>query len=132
MQGQTTKCQTKFLSANVSTNANLADLSFSGLDITKKYRVNIFARYQPSGTDTMVLSVDTLTDRLCSTFPSGVIGHSGSSFKSCLINPTDSTLTASSASINGNLLGGSTSPANNTSIELCQLPDTVIETTEFN
>ena len=126
MQGQTTKCQTKYLSANISAVGILADLTFSNLTIGKKYSLffqavtnsnwfgsahnnSIFSGAYLMRTATNNAGLSTSGSRVFTAIDSSVIIYSGAT-----------------TTIYGNGIED-TSYA-----QLCELPDTVISTTEFN
>jgi hypothetical protein len=135
MQGQTTKCQTKFLSADVTANGTVTDLGFNNLSIGDKYEIcyrgdaifgtpdNIGIRYEHDGS---IISSATIS-------LGSVGGASVSQTYTCFkFTATASTLINSIISLNpANTIRGN-GTADETYAQLCELPDTVIFTDEFD
>jgi len=119
---QKTKCQTKLLTANVVSNGTF--LSFSNLSIGKYYELtgNLV---QASTAVTVVKYGATEVGY----YENSSGGNISQSVVIDMIKPTSSTLEISRNS--GGTIFGSAS-RNRTNFTLCELPDTVIETTEFN
>jgi hypothetical protein len=129
-----TKCQTKYLSANVTTNGSIASLSFSNLTIGKRYKINGRAVIQTTSDSDMELDL-THDSVLIERFLCG--NSAGTSFCSPTASSASFVATATSISATAAGLGG-TSPTifgsnnrNTTYVQLCELPDTYVETTEW-
>ena len=136
MQGQTTKCQTKFLQANTNSNGVLADLTFNNLktDGTKYRLCNLLDAQFAAGDNIALRAINNgviVADRTVSL--GSVSGGSVQQGYLCVtIVPTASILTHDIVSLSpANTVRGD-GAIGETFAELCELPDTVIETTEFN
>jgi hypothetical protein len=133
---QKTECQTKYLLANTTSTGVLSDLTFNDLDITKKYKVNGLFRFIESTTtnnnkDYQVGMYDggALLRDVYSAATS-VTTYRQTKELNHLFKPVNTSITFNLLSVtNGNLLGGGNTL--NTHVELCELPDTYVDTTEF-
>tara|TARA_R110002096_G_scaffold174498_2_gene350269 strand:- start:80 stop:1042 length:963 start_codon:yes stop_codon:yes gene_type:complete len=123
METQVTKCQTKYLSANTTSTGVIADLTFNNLKLDG-------TKYEITG------QIDSL-NTLVTAFNNAIkIGRSFNSsgtefivgFNSGIFNPTASIVTFEKTA--GTIYVDS--GKGGTWIQLCELPETVIETTEFN
>jgi len=124
MQGQTTKCQTKILSANSSSIGDIADLTFNNLKIGKLYSYNL--NISLASAANVILVDGTGTDYVGQTYTTGGAGWFTLSNIYKTKTTTLTTRQLSTATVSGN---GSKST---TFMTLCELPETVIETTEFD
>jgi hypothetical protein len=132
-----TKCQTKFLSLNRTSDVtNEPDLRFNNLTIGKKYELNLSFRSQRSstGTDNIGLVINHNSSIVLDTNHS----HANAGGTSVYQTGASSKFTASTTEITTNLTSISTNSLvkggdnrSSTWIELCQLPDTVIDTDEW-
>ena len=133
MQGQTTKCQTKYLSANVTSNGVVAGLGYSGLKVGSIYKLYHNSRcvFTGSGVDNLGVNYQNGISFIDRTVCSGTsAGQSVSSSIAHIFKATDTTLTATAESIGaGTYIFGDGSATKST---LCEEPDTTIFTTEFN
>ena len=133
---QKTKCQTKFLSANVNTNTTISALGFSNLQIGKKYRVNAHAR-SSRGTSTLdnfnLNAVNNGVTVMGITMSRSATSSVESNYGTSLIfDAASSSLSITSTGIddtNTNITGNGT--VDQTWVELCELPDTYVKTTEW-
>ena len=122
MQGQTTKCQTKYLSADSSSIGTLADLAFAGLTVGKKYDLrgqffgNGDSQVQVRHNGTTVIARWYSETAAVAPINSGVFTATTTT-----IEPHQ----ASTLTIFGN------NGKDESWLELCELPDTVIETDEW-
>jgi len=127
-----TKCQTKYLSANVGTNGAMADLTFNNLEIGKKYSVYSHTRYYiPTAVDTIDISVSDGTLRCYQIQSLTTVGNIA--VNSCLGEfwAAGTAITTSVGDLTaGNLIQGTNNVAG-THVRLCQLPDTHVNTTEL-
>lgn len=120
----TTKCQKKYLSTNVSTNTTIPDLSFSNLTVGKRYKIIMNLRLLTGG-DQFDFSYSNLTGGIMS-IPSEAGSPSYSSTH--MFIATNSTITAQTSGIATAIIYGG---VNQTWAYLCQLPDSYVETTEW-
>jgi hypothetical protein len=130
-----TKCQTKFLTSDITTNvADIADLKFTGLTIGKKYRAVFNPMLTVSGDSQIVASILNGTTVLginrCGS-ASGTVAC-GQSSVSTVFTATSTDLIASTGSFGGTsptLSGNGT--RGETHVELCQLPDSYTTTSQW-
>lgn len=135
LSDQKVECQTKTLSGNVTSNNAIPDLQFDNLTIGKRYEVCINMRARcPVSTDNIDLTVKdnsvgiAVTTAACSIVSSGLVQKRYSCSK---FNASTTTITTESSSItSGNEITG-TGNYTGTWVELCELPDTYVETTKF-
>lgn len=120
-----TKCQRKYLSANVSADGAIADLSFSNLTVGKKYRLIVNYRMFNGGSDQFDLYYSNVTAGI-STMPP--VAGSPSFQATFPFTATATTITANAAGLSTAVIYGG---VNQTWAYLCQLPDSYIETTEW-
>ena len=131
LSNQKTKCQTKHLSTNVTTNGNIPDLAFSNLSIGKMYSINVFLRSANTAFDNIVLQVDHSGQVLLApTTHANATGTAQASGTSYIFKALASTITSQAVSLTSGTIEGDGSN-NLTWIQLCELPDTYVETTEF-
>ena len=128
----TTKCQTKYLSANVTANGNVVDLNFNNLTIGKKYSLDVAARYQGAITDQIVVRINNGGSKVCDTNVFSQGGYSPITSDRCYFTATGTSLDHQLVSMNGTYIGNLANPTDAANVTLCELPDTVIFTTEFN
>jgi len=133
-----TKCQTKYLSSNTSTTGVMPELTYTNLTVGKKYRIVFNHVTRPTATGV----IDSL---VVLKYVSGSnIAQSRQAFQTnnSLYNLAsfEKTFTATSSSIefdlvssvNSEILAGPVAtPTEFTTAELCQLPNTYVETTEW-
>lgn len=132
-----TKCQTKFLSLNRTSDVtNEPDLRFNNLTIGKKYELNLSFRSQRSSTGTD--NIDLVINHNSSIVLVANHSHANAGGTSIYQTGASSKFTASTTEITTNLTSISTNSLvkggdnrSSTWIELCQLPDTVIDTDEW-
>jgi hypothetical protein len=125
------KCQTKFLSANVSTLGNISDLTFNNLTVGKLYRVDWQFRMESFtvGSD-MLIRIETganttigLSEKQTTNDALSRVSLGGTR----LFNANSSIVRAEV----GGVSGGAFAYANSSWVTLCEQPESVIETTEF-
>tara|TARA_R110000744_G_scaffold163977_1_gene281099 strand:+ start:2564 stop:5224 length:2661 start_codon:yes stop_codon:yes gene_type:complete len=138
MQGQTTKCQIKVLQANVSGTGNVPSLSFNNLVIGKKYSyaVNVYMAEQNSSSNfkEIGIGIDNGTKRvgfINTRYPVTVQYWRETSGHSRTFSAVSTDLDLGILYNSNMSIGGSTTQ-DYSFVELCELPETVIETTEFN
>jgi len=122
MQGQTTKCQTKYLSANTTSTGNIADLTFNNMTIGKKY----ISRGQIVGDANHDTRVRHNGKDIAQTYNANALTYGA--VNTGTFTALDTFLTvfkSNSVQVSGN---GDTQL---TWLELCELPDTVIDTDEW-
>lgn len=127
------KCQTRFLSADVSTNGVIGDLGFANLDTSKLHRIDIATLINGSvAVDNINLTAKVDSVIVCRNQASRASSSSvPSNFESCVFKPSISTLIMDVSSISaGNYLAGN-GTITETRVTLCQQPKTTIFTTEF-
>lgn len=129
-----TKCQTKYLSANVTSNgSDITDLKFNNLNIGKKYRVYYHASLSANSDPVITTSAVHDGTKYARTFCGNSVGLSQCLSTSVgLFTASASTLTFETTSFGGTspTLFGSGDTVG-TYVTLCQLPDTVVDTEEF-
>ena len=128
-----TKCQTKYLSANVNTNTTLTDLTFSNLTIGKKYRVYFSGLLTPSSDSSIGVLVlhngATVTNQVCGNNV-GVSQCKSTSVADFTASTTTLTFDTDGFANTSQILFGN-GAANFTFARLCQLPDTYVDTDEW-
>lgn len=138
LSNQKTKCQTKFLSANVTANGVISEWVFDNLVIGKKYSYSITPKY--------TYSSSSLNDKRARIDLSGAFtyptfsrwwayGQAELNYSTASIQyfvATSTTLTPTLFELANAHIAGSTNISTGASIAtLCELPDTYVETTEF-
>ena len=141
LSNQKTKCQTKILSAAVTANGVMSDLTFNNLTIGKLYRYNskiqIYENPSPvSGFKEVYIDAkngSTLIDRIIERTDANNIDYYRVTVKADkYFRATNTTLTTETASMNRTAIVGAVGLGTTyTYVELCELPDTYVETTEF-
>lgn len=129
-----TKCQKKFLQADTSSNGNISDLQFNNLTIGKRYSVALTIRTSYAVTDTHTFYANSGGSGVCYVNQQSTQGGSNNPSESnyCTFQAAASTMLTTLASLHAsNTVFGNGAIAE-TYVELCQLPDTHVETTEFN
>jgi hypothetical protein len=127
----TTKCQTKYLSANATSAGTISDLTFSGLQSGKKYRANMSLRWINTAGGTTTLSGQADGSAYFQSANSGTLIQIQTEYPRSKVFTSaggDFTVTVgtdTTFSIYGG--GGNTT----TWVELCELPDSYVETTEW-
>jgi hypothetical protein len=117
------KCQTKILSADTSSVAEILDLQFTGLTIGKKYKAKLHGYIS----STALLATRHDGDILMRLYVSGGASLIATS-STPIFTATNTTLNTSNE-IAATTFGNGT--LGETWVELCELPDNYIETTEF-
>ena len=119
----TTKCQTKYLSANTSSTGNISDLTFNNMVIGKKYSI-VGQVVGSANHDTRVrhnsINIAQTYNASASSYGAVNTGVFTATVTTALLYK------ANAVQVNGN--GGS----GLTWLQLCEEPDTTIFTTEFN
>jgi hypothetical protein len=129
-----TKCQTKYLTSDVTTDTTVSDLGFSSMTIGKKYEVAIrlLSDHSIASLDNIVLDMKDGSTLLCRTSTSGSNGVQPSDFNKCKFTAQSTSITAETLSISsGNAVRGDTTVELETKVELCQLPDSYTTTSEW-
>lgn len=127
------KCQTKYLSSDVTTNTTVSDLGFSNLDTSKKYRLYANALFSEAGggQDSLILTTNDGTSDVCENSDSVTTGVLVQTFKVCDFSPQSSSLTVTSTSVSsGNAIRGD-GTVKETFYRLCELNDFYTETNEW-
>jgi hypothetical protein len=134
MQGQTTKCQTKYLSANVVVDGAVSDLEFNNLSTLNTYSLTVGTSFVNNTNNTCSLFVSDGSEdivRLITREADAPSDRTADTITNPFFNPATTTLTftfdentACSLEGNGTYAG--------TWATLCELPSTVIETDEFD
>ena len=127
------KCQTKYLSADVTTDTiDIADLRFNNLVIGQRYNVRIrpLFDFANASNDNALVSVVNNSNQVCAGTTAGFNGMQASAFDDCDFVAGATTLTSDLLSLTaGNALRGAGIPSE-TKITLCT--DNREETTEWN
>lgn len=132
---QKTKCQTKHLTANVTSNGVMSDLTFSNLVTGKRYRLDTLFHFAENGTtinvkegNVNIASGFNLVKTIRSLVQnSGYYRQTPSPTYMFVSDASTITFTATSMT---NMLISAIAPYQ-TEVTLCELPDSVISTTEF-
>jgi hypothetical protein len=136
-----TKCQTKYLSANITSNGLVSDLQFSNLDTTKRYSLTTQVRCVAGAVNCRLTAYDGVVANnkaISTTQNQPDATGSEDRFTQTMVNPLFKPV---STTINYNVVAnGSFILEGNTSISkdfytwatLCELPDTYVETTKFD
>jgi hypothetical protein len=134
---QKTKCQTKFLSANVTTDTTLSDLGFNGLLIGKKYRIYYnFKSNRAGGYDNVILNIrHNSSSILQPTHSYDGATSNGHAFSTSGISDIFTAVSSEVDVLSASVAAGTTIEGNGTTlqtwVQLCELPDTYVETTEW-
>ena len=132
------KCQTKFLSSDLTTDTtDVADLRFTSLTIGKKYRIfsNLWGRFTSTGGDDAI-ALRSVHNAALVCYPVVSLSQPTTSIPSTTSATCDFTATATSLTHNaesittGNSVDGN-GTATETWVRLCELPESVVETTEW-
>lgn len=138
LSNQKTKCQTKVLSANVNagTTGTISDFTFNNLTVGKKYEYNTNIKSFESTTATNIKTVTLQFFNGASVVGvfSSMYGNVAYARYPVNLNKkfiaTSTTFTTNVASLDFMLLIA-TSGSESSFVELCELPDTYVETTEW-
>jgi hypothetical protein len=129
-----TLCQIKFLTSDVTTSGPISDWTLNNLEVGKKYSLEINSLWAFTTTDNVAIRTthngSTLVDFNQGLEISAATSISSSS-KKIKFNATDTTVSFATISQTGADLRGD-STLNESFIEFCELPATVIETTKFD
>jgi len=125
METQVTKCQTKYLSADVSSIGIMSDLSFNNLTIGRKYLLR--GQFSSQASSHRIVN-DSVSGGVLVGF-NFTTDPSVQSFSSGSFSATSTSVVVTSETTNITFASGD---KGNTYMELCELPETVIETTEFD
>jgi hypothetical protein len=137
MQGQTTKCQTKYLSANTTSLGVLGDMIYNNLDTSKTYniRLRVVARWTVTATTVQQVTFEYGNGDDISRSTLGGDHTNGNTIQLNVMDfdfkPTQTTVQFNLTNSNGTSLDGN-GTYSGTFAQICELPDTVIETTEFD
>jgi hypothetical protein len=123
LSNQKVECQTKILGGDTSSAGEIATLKFSNLTIGKKYRANIHGYI--SSTAILALRHDGNDIARLYLSSSGAMINSSSTPVFTATNTELNTFNIIAATVFGNGTLGETW------VELCELPDTYVETTKF-
>jgi hypothetical protein len=135
-----TKCQTKYLASDLATGTgNVSGLTFNGLTVGKKYSLNAKMQTDTSGTGTQAIldwfnHPSTNTNRVMYL---RTTDQSGLQTNVKTFSATNSMFTAQETTLRGtrnitaNVVVMGNGTIQETYVQLCQLPDTYVETTEW-
>ncbi len=130
-EGMVRKCQTKYLSDDVTSNGGaITDLEFSNLQVGKKYQVQMNARFSSTSTDntSLVFSYNTSELVNITMSPNNAVLDGQKTF-SFIASESTTSAYASSLGSGSQLRGNGT--LDETFVTLCQEPETTIFTTEW-
>jgi hypothetical protein len=131
---QKTKCQTKFLSANVTTTGVVSELGFSNLEINKKYSISARISEVSNTINSCRFIINDGSKNVINIQTRGADANEDRTRvgdHTPVFNPATSALTATFIENTICTLEGD-GTMSSTYVTLCELPDSVIETTEFN
>jgi len=134
LSNQKVECQTKYLSANVTTAGVMSDLTFNNLEVGKNYKLYSSFRIADSSTSSNekygVILINNGAITLNSLFMRGLnINRMQSSPSSTeFFKATDDTVTFNASLLTNVQVAGA---ASYSKVTLCELPDTYVETTKF-
>jgi len=134
IETQVTKCQTKYLSANVTATGVMTDLSFSNLDTTKFYSVTAMSSIVYSTGNTCEVQVNDGASSIARYSTRGAdapADRSATSLTNPFFKPSTTNLTFIFVENNTCYIEGNGAVTGSWAT-LCELPETVIETTEFD
>jgi hypothetical protein len=133
LSNQKTKCQTKYLSANVTATGIVSDLTFNNLSIGKKYQMTFYAKLRSTvaAHTTSVIEfedsagVDVVPMMRTLLSFSGINQDNWLTFNHSLFIASNSVFRVNVANISGVRLEAGTY------LQLCELPDTYVDTNEW-
>jgi hypothetical protein len=135
LSNQKTKCQRKNLSSNLTSGGTVGDLAFSNLKTSKYYRINANIAYTNNNASYDLVSLEIRNDSnlKCYVWASGSDGVKTKNKKCEAFKPTATTLVTTVTSLtSGNAVrGGFNDGYPETWVELCELDDDHVPTTEF-
>jgi hypothetical protein len=135
-----TKCQTKYLASDLATGTgDVSGLTFNGLTVGKKYSINAKMQTDTSGTGTQATldwfnHPSTSTNRvlyLRTTDQSGLQANVKTSSATNSLFTAQETTLRGVRNITANVVVMGNGTIQETYVQLCQLPDTYVETTEW-
>ena len=133
LSNQKTKCQTKYLSAQVSTSGTMSDLTFNNISTGKRYRLytkGVFLNQSGvEGVISIIHDSNTISTLYSSDYNTTPLKTSSTSDLISFVATNTSITFSATSDGNSRIAGNGT--RNNTFAELCELPDTYVETTEW-
>jgi hypothetical protein len=128
------KCQTKYLTSDITTDtADITDLKFSSLDIGKSYSAIFMTRGSITNVDQANFELNhnssVIGGYVASNAGSTIVGFGGSISVRFVASATTLVTSATSVAAGSSLKGNGTSAE--TWVQLCELPNDIITTTEW-
>jgi isochorismate synthase EntC len=132
LSNQKVECQTKTAGSNITSTGIVANLTFNNLEVGKRYdiRHNLRVDSQTSATTDKDLRVQALIGGSQSVFLGRVKNSSAANYEQLINNAEIIKAEGTSLTLNV-LIVTNTRLNSNSQIQVCELPDTVVETSKF-